>query len=378
MKKEGIIIGAGMAGLTAAIAMQKLGTSIKIYEWAPVLEAVGAGIWMAPNAMQVFERLGIAHKINEGGVPLEKIQIVDSNMHPILRTDQDAFRDRFGFTTTAIRRSSLQEILLQEIPKENLVLGKKCTGIKNIDGKSIALFEDGSSTTADFIIAADGVHSSIRNQVFPKAILQNKNTCCWRGIAMIQLRPDFKKAIIESWDQGVRFGFSEVKDGMVDWFAVQRTKDKNPWLIKKRLIELFGSFAYPVIDILTATDEAQIIRNDISDMDPLSVWHKGNVCLIGDAAHASTPYMGQGGCQGVEDAYTIAQCLHKHNSTENAFAAFEKARKSKAHFIVRTSRKMGHIGYLSGTMGRARNMFIRALPLSFTQSQFNKVYTLKY
>lgn len=378
MKKEGIIIGAGMAGLTASIAMQKLGTSMKIYEWAPTLEAVGAGIWMAPNAMQVFERLEIAHKINEGGVPLEKIQIVDNNMHPILRTDQDAFRNRFGFTTTAIRRSSLQEILLQEIDKENLVLGKKCNGIENIDGKPIVLFEDGSNTTADFIIAADGVHSSIRNQLFPKAALLNKNTCCWRGIATIQLKPDFKKAIIESWDQGVRFGFSEVKDGMVDWFAVQRTKDQNPSQIKKKLLELFGSFAYPVTDILTATDEARIIRNDISDIAPLPVWHKGNVCLIGDAAHASTPYMGQGGCQSIEDAYVIAQCLHKHDSIERAFTAFEKARKNKAHFIVRTSRKMGHVGYLSGAMGQARNMFIRALPLSLTQRQFNKVYTLKY
>ncbi|RYZ32454.1 MAG: FAD-binding protein, partial [Sphingobacteriales bacterium] len=240
MKKEGIIIGAGMAGLTAAIAMQQLGISVKIYEWAPTLEAVGAGIWMAPNAMQVFDRLGIAHKINEGGVPLEKIQIVDRNMHPILRTNQDAFRNRFGFTTTAIRRSSLQEILLQEINKENLNLGKKCIGIENIGDEPVAFFEDGSSVAADFIIAADGVHSPVRKQLFPKAILRNKNTCCWRGIALLQLRPEFKKAIIESWDQGVRFGFSEVKDGMVDWFAVQRTKDKSKGHIKTRLNQLFG------------------------------------------------------------------------------------------------------------------------------------------
>jgi 2-polyprenyl-6-methoxyphenol hydroxylase-like FAD-dependent oxidoreductase len=380
MKIPGIIIGGGIAGLTAAIAMQRLGTRLKVYESAPEIKPLGAGIWMAPNAMQVFHRLGVADKINAGGVPLNNIQVVDDGMRPIMRTNQERVRQKFGCTTTAIRRSGLQEILLSEIDPGDVLLSKTCVSITEEDDNLTVNFSDGTSVKAGFVIAADGIHSAVREQIFPGVKFAGTGHIVWRGISAINLKHKYKKAIMEAWAHGVRFGFSEIADGMVDWFVVEKggpaTLQREG--LKERLQDIFKNFAYPLPDILQAADEQKMIRNEITDFDPIPKWSKRNICLIGDAAHASTPYMGQGGCQAVEDAYVIAKCLHEENNVERAFEKMQQLRRKKALHIVRTSRIMGRAGYLQHTACALRNFVIRSTPPFIIEMQFRKVYSLNY
>jgi 2-polyprenyl-6-methoxyphenol hydroxylase-like FAD-dependent oxidoreductase len=124
MQQSGIIIGGGIAGLTAAIALRQRGIAATVCEAAPHILQLEAGIWMAPNAMQVFERLGLAGWIDTGGVPLRAIEIVNGQMQPLLRTNQERIRQRFGHGTTAIRRATLQQILLAEVGPGAVQLGK--------------------------------------------------------------------------------------------------------------------------------------------------------------------------------------------------------------------------------------------------------------
>jgi 2-polyprenyl-6-methoxyphenol hydroxylase-like FAD-dependent oxidoreductase len=380
MQLPGIIIGGGIAGLTAAIALQQRGIAAVVCEAAPQILPLGAGIWMAPNAMQVFDRLGLAAKINAGGIPLQAIEVVDGQMRPILRTNQDQIRLRFGYSTTAIRRATLQQILLAEIEPARVLLNKHCASLSEDAAGVTVNFADGSNLHGAFAIAADGIHSPTRERLFPGVRLGSTGHLVWRGMSPVQLTPHFKQAIREAWANGLRFGFSEIEDGVVDWFAaVPGTFGGERAGLLARLKAAFTTFAYPVPVILEAATEAQIIKNEAMDIDPLPHWHQGRICLIGDAAHAATPYLGQGGCQAVEDAYALAFSMGRHpNVPAMAFAAMQQLRQAQARHIVRTSRRLGRVGYWTGALGLLRNAAIRALPLWLTEQQFHAVYQLRY
>lgn len=380
MQLPGLIIGGGIAGLTAALALQRRGLAVVVCESAPEIKPLGAGIWMAPNAMQVFHRLGIADKINAAGVPLRNIQVVDAQMRPIMQTDQARVRQRFGYTTTAIRRARLQETLLAELAPGTVQLNKTLTSFtQNEDGVTVT-FTDGTTRHAAYLVAADGIHSPVRRQLFPGARFASTGHIVWRGISEVRLQPAFQQSIMEAWANGVRFGFSEIADGVVDWFVGEYAPGvpAHPQGLKAHLLHTFRDFAYPITAILEAADEPRIIRNDITDFDPIPRWSQGKVCLIGDAAHASTPYMGQGGCQAVEDAFALAQCLAQEATVEQAFAAMQRLRRAKALHIVRTSRLMGRVGYLQHAPAALRNFIIRSTPSFIIEQQFRRVYALNF
>ncbi|MGI4832469.1 MAG: FAD-dependent monooxygenase [Janthinobacterium lividum] len=376
----GLIIGAGIAGLTAALALRQHGLAASLVEAAPQILPLGAGIWMAPNAMQVFERLGLAGRINAGGVPLHAIEITDGQLQPIMQTSQARIRQQFGHGTTAIRRATLQGLLLEAVGPAAVQLGKVCTGLRPDTTGVTASFADGSEVRAGFVVAADGIHSPVRQALFPGAQPSGRGHLVWRGMSALQLAPHYKRAIREAWHAGLRFGFSEIEDGVVDWFAaVPGSFSSQRAGLLQRLQRAFDGFGYPVPAILAAATEEAIIRNEVLDLDPLPAWHQGRICLIGDAAHATTPYMGQGGCQAVEDAYALAQCLAKTpTDPAAAFAALHHLRHAKARHVTRTSRLIGRVGYWRGPAAALRNAAIRAAPQWLTERQFCAVYELGF
>jgi 2-polyprenyl-6-methoxyphenol hydroxylase-like FAD-dependent oxidoreductase len=377
-----IIIGGGIGGLTAAIALQQRGIAAHVYEAAPELRTVGAGIWVPVNALQVLERLGVAGAVQRAGATLERAELLDYQGSILQTIDLRAIEQRYGFATLAIHRARLHDALVGALAEGTLHLGKACRQIEQ-DGASVHVqFADGSVAHGSVVLAADGLRSGVRRQLFPHAQLRYSGQSSYRAVVRAPLPPALEKGGQEIWGRGSRFGFSSIGGGEVYWYA---TLDAPPGVTestaqaKAQLQELCAPFPAPVPALIAATEADQLIRTDMYDLRPMPTWYQGRVALLGDAAHATTPNLGQGGAQAIEDAWVLAESLARYAEPEQAFAAYQRVRQAKATMIVNRSWQMGKLAHLKNPLGRAlRNALMRGAPASLGQKQFDALYTLNY
>jgi len=373
------IIGAGIGGLTTALAFEKHGIDYHIFEKASELSEVGAGIWLAPNALQVLEHLGVLDDIKAKGNSIDRITLGKADLNPISDNFQDNIKKQFGFSTIAIHRAELQKILLNKIPKEKISLAKGFQSFQKLNDDLIKIkFDDKSEFLTDFLIGADGINSKVRKQLFPNSKTRFSGQTCWRGVANIKLSKEFENRGMELWGNQIRFGISKIANDKVYWFAVAIDKpnqkdDVN--LKKQKLLKMYNQFDPLVKELISATSEIAILRNDINDLETLKNWHKGNVCLIGDAGHATTPNMGQGGAQAIEDAYYLSNLI-KSNLNENIFKFFQQKRQSKVNTIVKQSwatGKMAHWKYGK----KFRNFLLKSMPKRILENKMKEMYKIE-
>lgn len=368
------IIGAGIGGLTLALALKHAGFSFTVFESAPEIKPVGAGIVMAKNAMQIFEKLGIKEKIENAGSKISSLKITNEQLQPILKVDLTDFEKQYGVYNVAIHRADLQRVLAEEVGFENIHLSKRLQNIEKTKRYSLE-FEDGTISACDILFGADGIHSQVRKQLFREAVIRDSEQRCWRGVLNIDSDIKITDETFESWGKGKRFGASKINENQIYWFAVI-----NKSLIKnKNINELFSEFHSDIQQIISKTGENDIVYNSILDLKPFSPWQHETVCLMGDAAHATTPNMGQGACQAVEDAYVISELLKQGKSFAETFKQYEKLRIKKAHDIVKTSWILGKIGHVENSFAIGfRNFFFKNFPKSVQKKQMNKVFNIDY
>ena len=369
------IIGGGIGGLTTALALKQNGQDITIYESASEIKPVGAGIIMANNAMQVFDKLGVREKIENAGCKISDIKITNAQLKTISESNLTKFEEKFGVHNVAIHRADLQKILADEIGFENIQLSKRLLKIEQ--GKDFELtFDDNTSIKADVVIGADGIKSTVRTQLFGTRNLRDTKQRCWRGVSELDSTSKYNHTAIEAWGKGKRFGFVKISSKKVYWYAVINEELKND---NSNIAELFNDFHPEILKIITESPKDNIIFSDIIDMQPSKQWQKGKVCLIGDAAHATTPNMGQGACQAVEDAYILGKLFGQGKCVEDAFAQYEKLRMEKAHFIVNTSWTIGKVAHFQNSMAVwLRNALVKAMPKSSSEKQLEKVFSIEY
>jgi len=372
------IIGAGIGGLTTALAFQQKGIPYQIFEKAPEIREVGAGIWLAPNALQVFESLGILEEIKASGNTLNRITLGKFDLSPLSDMYQEDVKEKFGYSTVAIHRAHLQNILFDKIEKENIHLGKAFQSFtQSSSGKMTIQFEDGTGAETDFLIGADGIHSNVRKQLFPESQTRYAGQTCWRGVADFEPEKEFADRGFELWGNQIRFGGSKITKNKVYWFAVALDKadrKDDPNRVKEKLLKLFSNFHPFVHQVIEATALNKIIRNDIIDLQPLKKWHKDQVCLIGDAGHATTPNMGQGAAQAIEDAYYLSNLIAAQPN-ENIFSLFQKKRRKKVDTIVNESWMTGKVAHLK--YGQSiRNFFMKNMPEKLIKKKMMEMYEL--
>lgn len=330
---EVAIIGGGIGGLTTALALKQANIRFKVYEAAPEIKAVGAGIIMANNAMQAFRNLGIHQEIYQKGNLINAMTIARPDFSPLSRISLIPFEEKYQVQNHAIHRADLHGILSNAIGHQHIETNKRLQHIKKEDKAYVLTFEDGTNVQAGYIIGADGIRSQVRQQLFSENEYRDAGQICWRGVLNFTLPKAYAHEAMEVWGKGKRFGFVQISKDLVYWYAVVDTGlvTDNP-----NIISLLRDMDPLVTALVKATAEEKIIKGPLYDLKPIDIWSKEDVCLIGDAAHATTPNLGQGACQAIEDAYTLGELAKKYSLTD-AFRKYPEIRRKKAHYIVNTS-----------------------------------------
>lgn len=369
------IIGGGITGLTTALALQKLDIEAKVYERADSLNEIGAGVWLQPNAMQVMKWLGLHNSVIQEGCVLNKMEITYSDLTPIKKINSQTVSDIHGNQTVAIHRGKLQKILFDAFTKKGEVqLGSKYLSQSKVDDRIQVKFESGEILT-DIVLGADGIKSNVRESIgLPSQYRKSSQICC-RGIANMDLPEFLKNEGKEIWGKKKRFGLSQISDGKVYFFSVLNEEICPKTLNKESLSHAFKEFHPIVTEIIQATDFLH--TTELIDLTRLDTWHKGNTCLLGDAAHATTPNMGQGACQGIEDAYYFSNLWKRNtNSIENVFRTFEESRRKKVDYVVNNSWRFGQMAHGSITQNILKGI-MKITPQSVMNKQMNSLYEIK-
>ncbi|MBV7440029.1 FAD-dependent monooxygenase [Weeksellaceae bacterium TAE3-ERU29] len=362
------IIGAGIGGLTTALTLQKRGLDVILYESSSEIKPVGAGIILASNAMQIFDKLGLKDKIEKAGNRISVMKITDEQFNPISVVNLSEYEQKYGVSNIAIHRGELQRILVNEVGFEHIKLSKRLSKIEKTELFKLT-FEDKTTAECKIVIGADGIKSVVRNQLFNENTIRNAHQYCWRGICEMNLPENYH----EAWGKGKRFGFVKISKNKVYWYALT-----NMPVEIENLPEIFKNFHADILKIISKTSKEQIITSEILDLKPIKKWQSKNVCLIGDAVHATTPNLGQGACQAIEDAYAIGQILDKGISIENTFKEYETNRKKKAHYIVKTSWTLGKLAHIENNLViKLRNFIMKNTPKFLSKKQTDKIFEVE-
>ena len=342
-KKPVLIIGGGIGGATAALALRKIGVEAFVFERAPELKEVGAGLGLWLNAVSVFDKLGIGEKIRSISQPLLYGDMCSPEGKVIMRMK---ISDVLGSNDTGnfvMHRADLHNAILENLPKEILFTNHELAHFEQ-NGESVtAHFKNDAIFEGSLLIGADGLHSIVRRAIAGETPLIYSGQTCYRSIA--EFTDETSDTIREIQGRGMRGAVCPLTNEKVYWWAALNApagEQDVPAERRERLLEKFEGWSFGLPEAIAATT-GEILRNDLYDREPLTNWTNGKVTLLGDAAHPTTPNLGQGACMAIEDGFVLARNIQKHGLNENALVAYQTERIPRTTTIVKQSRQFGRL-----------------------------------
>jgi 2-polyprenyl-6-methoxyphenol hydroxylase-like FAD-dependent oxidoreductase len=367
------IIGGGIGGLTTAIALKQFGFNCEVFEQAPALLDVGAAIALWPNATRVLTKLNLLDQVSEKAGVMREIHWLHRDGSLINRVRLSCF-DIEATPAIALHRADLQSILLHALPADSIKLGNDFVDQQLEDKRIRARFAGENSVLCDFLIGADGIHSKVRKKITDEATPVYRGYLVWRGIAPVFPRQLEPNTACEIHDRGKRFGIGPVGHSRVGWWAAANTEPGTHVVTKgkeatahhatqRELLDLFAGWYPPVVELIETTPPSSILRTEACDLPAQQPWGLGQVTLLGDAIHPTTPNLGQGGCMAIEDALVLARCFEKYGPSATALRTYEQVRYARTSGVTEYSRLYGAVGQLKGAFAvRVRNRVMSLLP----------------
>ncbi|HWY05247.1 MAG TPA: FAD-dependent monooxygenase [Candidatus Acidoferrales bacterium] len=375
--KRAAIIGGGIGGLTAAIALRKVGFEVDVYERAPELKEVGSGISLWPNAVRSLDQIdpSILSRLRTRGRSLRRLLMKDAGGEEI-KTLPLPVAGRSGI---AIHRADLQSALAQALSASSIHLDHTFSRLEPQPNSVLLHFENGASAQADLVVVCDGIHSAVRKSLGLKSKLTNRPYSVWRGMTRINPEDDIRRLGLgydgdfsESYGHGRRFGILRLGPGRIHWYAVANNSLRPRDLSEDAALrKLFSGWHNPIPELIENAQSA--ICTKVQDRLPTLPWVVGRVAILGDAAHPISPNFGQGACLAIEDAVVLASCLRSNQEIPDALHRYERCRYPRCLELLFMSREAGRFAqFQNRALVHLRKHFIKLAPLAFTTFWFRR------
>ncbi|MCR3720303.1 MULTISPECIES: FAD-dependent oxidoreductase [Prauserella salsuginis group] len=368
MSEHAVVVGGGIAGLATAVALQRRSWQVTVLERKPSISEVGAGITLWPNALRALDALGLGERIRGLGLVQGSGGIRDSRGRWLARTDSDALAARFGDGMVVVERGELLATLRDACRDVRVRTSAEVRGVDadTADPDTAVTLGNGESVRGDVVIGADGVGSAVRGSLWSRARVRSTGMLAARFIGRLADPGDVEGG--ESWGRGDYAGIAPLPDGRLYVFLVVPVAsgvpsgpgEALPWLRHR-----FASWHDPLPQLLASVEPSQLLVNELADLAPLRTLVHGRAVLVGDAAHAWAPNLGQGACQALEDSVELASALAAGADRDIAqrLRVYDRRRLPRVHRLARRSRSAGRAAGMRGrTTTTVRNALVGAVP----------------
>jgi 2-polyprenyl-6-methoxyphenol hydroxylase-like FAD-dependent oxidoreductase len=356
MAQQILVIGAGIAGLATAAALQRGGHDVTVIEERTDTSS-GAGISVWPNALAALDEIGVGDAVRAAGgrVTAGALRWRDGSW--LRRPQPQRIVKALGEPLVVIRRNALTDILASAVVGGALRTGVSARElVATSDGVRVTM-SDGTTCEAAAVIGADGTRSAVARHLNGTLTDRYAGYTAWRGVADCTIDPDVAGEVL---GPGVEFGHVPLGPDHTYWFATERAPVGRiaPQGELNYLKAKFASWADPIPSVLAATEPDVVLHNDLYDRQQARQWSRGRIVVVGDAAHPMRPHLGQGGCQGLEDAAILARFVDGADDLPGAFGRFAAFRRPRVRSLVRESKLIGQIvnlrpAFLSALASRA-------------------------
>ncbi|MFG2823969.1 FAD-dependent monooxygenase [Kitasatospora sp. NPDC048365] len=365
MGTRAVVVGGGIGGLAAAIGLHRAGWTVDVLERATEPDDAGAGISLAANGLRALDELGVGEAVRAAS----RGQYSGGTRTPgggrLARMDGAALERAVGTPIMGVPRATLHRLLREALPAGAVRIGVRARSAEQAGPDAVRVDCGDTVLGADLVVAADGAGSRLRGRLFPDHPgPAYSGSTVLRGITdrPVDLRADFEL----TWGRGAEFGHIAFLDGRAEWHAVLTlpagTRFPDPL---GELRRRFAGWHEPIPALLAATRPDAVLHHDVRELrTPLPTYAVGRIALLGDAAHAMTPNLGQGACQALEDAVTLAAALADRPGVDAALAHYDAERRPRSQAVSRAARQAGRMGHqLANPLAVAlRNTVMRVTP----------------